>query len=436
MNLLRPFAPRSLAGRAFAMTMLLLAVAQLTMLLLFNVLILRPETNRLAGVMAQNLVATIDTLNALPAADRARAIDHLSQSPYITVWTGAAPPDNSGPPPRAIERVFMRALVKAMGDRTDLFWRTDHRRKLWLHIDIGGSPYWLSVRSPPALGPTGTFALCGLMTFGLALIAAWGLRGRMLRPLDDLRRATETWRLSTDAPLLAEDGPEEIAALSRSFNGMTARLQAAEAERSLILAGISHDVRTPLAKLKLAFEMMKNDDADLHASAGRQIDQIDRILSQFMTFARGFEAEAVQAVDPAELMADMVEMYGAYGAIAAPGPVAAPFPGRKEALRRAVMNLIENAVRYGAAPIEIAIAPGPVFIARDHGPGVQDGKLDTLTDPFVRGDDARQPGQGALPSSGTGLGLAIVDKVARLHGGQLVLRNLPDGFEAVMTLGA
>jgi two-component system osmolarity sensor histidine kinase EnvZ len=156
-----------------------------------------------------------------------------------------------------------------------------------------------------------------------------------------------------------------------------------------------------------------------------------------MTFARGFEAEAVTEVNPRAMIDECLATYGPHGVTATPAAVAAPFKGRPEALRRAFANLIENAVRYGAAPIEIAIEPADErvrFGVRDHGPGVAEDKLAQLADPFFRGDAARQPAPDGLPSSGTGLGLAIAERVARLHGGRLVLANRTDGFEAVLEL--
>ncbi len=428
--------PKSLGGRTWASTVLIMIAAQLITTTLFGTLILRPETERVAGLMAQSVVTTSDTLAALPPAERARAIDRLRTSPYLEIWSGTVPPDDGGPPPRAIERTFMKALAKAMSGQGDLYWRTDHNRKLWIHVQLGGAPYWISVKSPPLLGPTGVFALSGLSMVLLAALAAWLVGRRVLRPLAELQATTETYRPGAGAMALREDGPDEIAAVARSFNRMTQRLARNDAERSLILAGISHDVRTPLAKLKLAFEMMPRTDDELRASAQRQIDSIDRILSQFMTFARGFEAETVGQVVPQRLMDEALATYGDHGVIALSGPVAAPFAGRPEALRRAFANLIENAIRYGAGPIEISItgADHVRLAVRDHGPGVAPDTLDQLADPFFRGDVARQPKASDLPTSGTGLGLAIAERVARLHDSRLVLANRDDGFEASLDI--
>ena len=429
--------PGSLWGQTVALTALIVGLAQILSIVLFTLLVLRPELQRVAGIMAENVASMSETLSEVPEADRQRLIGHMAKSSYIEIWTGERPPDDTGPPPRMLERVFMRALVKAMGDKTDLSWRTDHSRKLWIHVWLGGAPYWISVKSPPLLGPTGLLLAGAASTFGLALLSAALLSNRLLRPLNALRDATERYRLAAPAPPLREDGPLEIADLSRSFNDMTARIAKADADRSLILAGISHDVRTPLAKLKLAFEMMTCDDEALTASAQRQIDRIDAILSQFLMYARGFDTEPVTKVSLPDLFTPVLAEYGPLGVV-----MAAPLPngilhGRPEALHRALINLVENALHYGAAPVELTCRQTPdgwQVRVRDHGRGVPETQIASLTQPFVRGDSARQPlPDPALAPNGTGLGLAMVKQIARLHGGELSLRNLSDGFEAVLT---
>ncbi|MDV6332896.1 ATP-binding protein [Asticcacaulis sp. 201] len=434
-NLWSKLRPDSLWGQTVALTALIVAMAQILSIALFTLLVLRPELQRVAGVMAENVASMSNTLSEVPEADRQRLMTHMVKSSYIELWTGERPPDDTGPPPRLVERVFMRALVKAMGDKTDLSWRTDHSRKLWIHVWLGGSPYWISVKSPPLLGPTGLLLAGAASTFGLALLAAALLSNRLLRPLNALRDATEGYRLAAPVAPLREDGPLEIADLARSFNDMTARLSKAETDRNLILAGISHDVRTPLAKLKLAFEMMACDDETLTASAQRQIDRIDSILSQFLMYARGFEAEPIVKVSLPDLFASVLAEYGKAGVV-----MAAPVPdgtlhGRPEALRRALINLVENALHYGAVPVELTCQRTSSWQirVRDHGHGVPDMQITALTQPFVRGDSARQPAP-ALAPSGTGLGLAMVDQIARLHGGAVTLRNLTDGFEVELAI--
>ena len=421
--------PKTLWGQTLASAVIAMVAAQLISLVLFNVLIVRPERQRVSRAPAESIATLSDAFADATPQQRKNMTDRLRSSGWIDVWRGATPPDDSGPRPRLMERVFMRQLADALHGQTDFYWRTDHQRKLWVHVYLGPEPYWISIKSPPQLRPTGLMLICILVSGALAAIVATAT-ARMLRPLHDLKAAAEGMSLSDLPEPVREDGPDDIAAVSRSFNLMTARLRQADKERALILAGISHDVRTPLAKLKLAFAMMKGDD-DLRKSADRQIDAIDRILSQFLTFARGYEAEAPAMLSARKLREEMSELYANAGVVVVDGPDGR-IPCRPEATRRAVMNLVENAVRYGGRPIELSTvrdASGWTIRVRDHGAGVPPEKLAAIREPFVRGDAARGP-----DALGAGLGLAIADKVARLHGGRLDLQNLSDGFEARLVL--
>jgi two-component system, OmpR family, osmolarity sensor histidine kinase EnvZ len=419
--------PQSLWGQVLATTVIVVALGQILSTLLFTVLVLRPELKRVSKIMAENIAAVSNIAEGASPAERARLISSLSQSSYIEIWPENRPPDSEGPRPRLLERVFMRQLVTALGDKADLNWRTDRQHKLWMRLHVGPDTYWVSIRSIPSLGPSGLVLVSGVISLLLALIVAFGLNGRLFRPLDRLKGAAEGFRLSTLAPKLDETGPREIASLSHSFNLMFERLQQTETDRALILAGISHDLRTPLAKLRLALDMMPHEDEALRSSAHRQVETIDRILGQFMTYARGFDAEAMQAVNTADLLAEAVRDYGDQGVVIRPQSPGVSITTRPEALRRALYNLIENALRYGKAPIEIAweASDGRLeLVVHDHGPGIPEDRMARITEPFVRGNEAR----GA--EGGTGLGLAMVEKIAALHGGTLKLANLPDGFEA------
>jgi two-component system, OmpR family, osmolarity sensor histidine kinase EnvZ len=424
--------PQSLWGQVFAGTVTVIALGQILSTLLFALLVLRPELIRVSKIMAENVAAVTTFVENVEPDERARLIKLLGQSSYIEVWPGSEPPDGLGPRPRLLERVFMRQLVVAMGGKSDLYWRTDRDRKLWLRLHAGNEAYWVSVKSIPTLGPTGLVLASGLVSLGLALCLAYGVNLRLMRPLEVLKGATENFRLSAGAVKLSEDGPREIASLSRSFNLMTERLMQTEADRTMILAGISHDLRTPLAKLRLQLDLMPNTDEALKASAHRQVENIDRILSQFMLYARGFDAEPIRGFDPDALILDLIKDYGDQGVVEINGPSVPAFTGRIEAVRRALGNLIENALNYGSKPVEIAVTAanhGLIFVVRDRGPGVSPDRLSRIIEPFVRGDEAR-----GAERQGTGLGLAMVEKIARLHEGRLELENIEGGFEARLIL--
>jgi two-component system osmolarity sensor histidine kinase EnvZ len=424
--------PRSFAGQTLAVTVAVLLAAQLLTVAFLGLFVLRPQAQRIAAITAQSIAAASDAADIAGATGRAAIIDRLDASDYLDVWTGTTPPPTGGGRPRLLERVFMQALVDAMRDRTDLLWRTDRRQRLWIRVRIGPEYYWVSARSPSALQPLAAVAASAVVTFLLGVAAAFTLQRRLTRPLEALTAAATTYAAGEDAPPVDERGPDEIAALSRSFNAMTARLAANEEDRALLLAGVSHDLRTPLAKLGLAVEMLARGDENLSRGAHAQIAEIDRVLDKFLDFARGFDTEPEIDFDANALVSEIVALRDAEGVIFQhEADVDCRVSGRPEAMRRALVNLTENAVRHGAPPYAVgarATCEGVEIFVRDRGEGVTAESADQMRKAFVRGRQS---------SGGSGLGLAIADRVATMHGGALrLIRIDPVGFEARIVLYA
>ena len=257
----------------------------------------------------------------------------------------------------------------------------------------------------------------GLALLGLALAGAWLIASTLSRPLGAIAAAAgEVGRGRAPAPL-AETGPREIRTVSRAFNRMAGDLAAMERERAMVLAGISHDLRTPLSRLRLALEM-SGADRTAAEGMGEDMEEIDKVIAQFLAFAKG-EDEPQAEGDLDVLLADIAESYGKRER-----PVSfrrgslAPFRFAPLAIRRAVSNLVDNALRYAGGEVEITArreSDRVVVEVLDRGPGVPAGEVERLKRPFTRMDEARSgPG-------GAGLGLAIVDRIARAHGGSLEL---------------
>ncbi|HWA39563.1 MAG TPA: ATP-binding protein [Burkholderiales bacterium] len=214
---------------------------------------------------------------------------------------------------------------------------------------------------------------------------------------------------------------------------MASDLASMERERAMVLAGISHDLRSPLSRLRLALEL-----SDTAREAAQpmiaDIDEIDTVIGQFLDYARG-ESEEKRPYDPGRLLVDLAGHYARLGHKVqlhdAPLPT---FPLAAIGVRRAVSNLVDNALRYAGEPVEIhAEAAGDKVIieVRDRGPGIPPAETERMKRPFTRLDAARtRPG-------GSGLGLAIVERVARAHGGSLdLLPREGGGLVARLTLSA
>ncbi|MGH8688501.1 MAG: ATP-binding protein, partial [Burkholderiales bacterium] len=222
---------------------------------------------------------------------------------------------------------------------------------------------------------------------------------------------------------LAERGPRELATVSAAFNRMASDLAALERERAMVLAGISHDVRTPLSRLRLALEMSGAEPAAAQGMSA-DIEEMDQVVGQFLEFARG-ESEPRTPQDPAMLLAEVAEHYAKLGRrVEVRAALAGEFPFARTALRRAVTNLVDNALRYAGEPVEVEArreADGLVIEVLDRGPGIPEDETERLKRPFTRLEPARS-GRG-----GSGLGLAIVERIARAHGGRLELAARPGG---------
>jgi len=222
-------------------------------------------------------------------------------------------------------------------------------------------------------------------------------------------------------PTLPEAGPTEIAAVNRGFNTMAESLRRMEADRALLLAGVSHDLRTPLARLRLGIEMTTPDEPMRDGMVG-DIEEMDRIIGQFLDFARSDRGASLARADLDVVVAASVERYARAGRPVAfePGRVP-PFMLDETAISRLVSNLVDNALAYGGGNVEVrtSVAGDLARIdVADRGPGIAPAEVARLKQPFTRATEARAREDGA---AGAGLGLAIVDRIAHAHGGRFDL---------------
>ncbi len=428
-------APRSLFGRNLLLIGLLLIVAEFGSALLVRQLVLRPRLDQAAEGLARNVAAVRGGLAALPAEQRAAFVAafnrHSGGSTQALAQAPAAQPALT-----ALERRFIRLVSQRAGAAgTDLIWRQQAGGSLVLRLTLDGTVYWIALPGAlPARGFTGSWMLASAGAALLALVGAFAIQRRLNRPLARVVDASaELVRGGMPTPL-DEDGPLETAALARSFNRLTASLAQAERERALMLAGVSHDLRTPLAKLRLGVEILADrSEPELTASMHRSVEEMDAIVGQFLDFARGDGGEAATEGDVDALAVALAQASADHGRpvelqLGAPPRVRL----RAAALRRCVANLIENAFRHGRAPVTVRTGAdaGSVWIeVADDGSGIAADELETLKQPFRRAHAARSG------APGSGLGLAIVDRLVRAQGGRFELRaNVPRGLQARIVL--
>jgi two-component system osmolarity sensor histidine kinase EnvZ len=321
-------------------------------------------------------------------------------------------------PDDALFELVTKKIKDVLGQQTRFAYARDRVEGFWVSFTIDEDDYWVMLpreRFEPGFGLEWLGGALGLLA--LALAGAWLIASTLSRPLGAIAAAAgEVGRGRAPAPL-AETGPSEMRTVSRAFNRMAGDLAAMERERAMVLAGISHDVRTPLSRLRLALEMSGADRAAAEGM-GADIEEMDKVIAQFLAFARG-EDEALVEDDLNGLVEEIIDGYRKReeDVTFSPGPLPA-LRFAPLAVRRAVTNLIDNALRYAGTAIEVTTrreAGHALVEVRDRGPGVPAGEAERLKRPFTRLDEARSgPG-------GAGLGLAIVDRVARAHGGRLEL---------------
>lgn len=295
---------------------------------------------------------------------------------------------------------------------------------MWVRMQAGAGHWWVGFPLParPASEPEPTRALAwSLALLAALLVAAFVFARYLARPLRDLERAVAgVGRGETPAPL-PEGGPSEIASVNRGFNTMLGNLRQIERDRALLLAGVSHDLRTPLARLRLGVELSRADAATREGMVA-DIEEMDRVIGQFLDFARGEDTAAQDVRDVNALIAPVVERSRKAGHDVRFAPGALPMlTVRPTAIARLAANLVDNALAYGAPPVEVGtrVSDGCIVVdVADRGPGVDPADVARLKQPFTRADAARARADGR---AGAGLGLAIVDRIARLHGGSFDL---------------
>jgi two-component system osmolarity sensor histidine kinase EnvZ len=314
-------------------------------------------------------------------------------------------------------------LREHLGPETEIRF-APRAQMLLVRVVAAGTPYWIGVPVPPRAPAEDmpTRALPWTLTvLALLLVAAFLFARYLARPLRQLASAVARVGRGETPPPLPESGPSEIAAVNRGFNAMTASLRQIEQDRAVLLAGVSHDLRTPLARLRLGVEMSTRDDG-MRTGMVADIEEMDRIIGQFLHFARSDTLSEHDTRDLNAVVRACTERY--IGAGRRVSFVLGPLPDvpiASTAISRLTANLIDNALAYGAPPVEVTTRAADGFAlleVADRGPGIAADQVERLKQPFTRASAARARADGA---AGAGLGLAIVDRIARVHGGRFDL---------------
>jgi len=425
----------SLFWRTFLLLALLIGTSLGATLGIAGLLERAPPEQRLAWEVASVVNLTRSALVSAEPDRRLDLLDQLAREEEVRVLPREPEDriDDSATGPRL--RALQPRLRQLLGTGTRVAGRVNDTDAVWIGFEIDGDDYWLILpreRVERQFGPS--YGVLGLIAAGLSLLGALAMSRLVNRPLADLSRAIASLSRGQAPTPLADQGPTEIAAVNRRFNRLARELAQLDQDRSLALAGISHDIRSPLARLRMEIELA-DVPPEQRGSMAEDIERIDRIVGQFVQYARIAEPPRAERVDVAAALAGIEHAYRAAIdahelALAIDSGDARYWYGDPTDLHRALANLIDNSIRYGRATpdqparIEVVARALPTGIAvevRDHGAGVPDADRERLLQPFTRIDSARSE------RGGSGLGLAIVERLARRYGGTLRLVNAPGG---------
>ncbi|HEY8250687.1 MAG TPA: ATP-binding protein [Burkholderiales bacterium] len=408
----------TLFARSFLLIALLIVTAVLASFQIYRLYEREPRSRELA----QQTVSTVNlTRAALVSADpflRRELLIELNETEGLRVFPATASEKLEPVPDEPLLNLVLRKVRAVTGAETRFAYARDGDEGFLVSFFIDEDEFWVML-------PRERFELefglewlgWGAALLALALAGAWLIASSIARPLAALTRAAARIGRGEAHQPLAEEGARELRSLGAAFNRMARDLESMERERAMVLAGISHDLRTPLSRMRLALEM-SGAEAGAADTIVADIDEIDAIIGQFLDFARGVNEEQSRQ-DLGTMLDEVAEHYTRLGkAVHLKKEEVAPFRFARTAIRRAVSNLVDNALRYAGEPVEIELKKNPgsaVIEVRDRGPGIPAAETERLKRPFTRLDAARSGPAGA------GLGLAIVERVARAHGGALEL---------------
>ena len=368
------------------------------------------------------LAAVVQLLGAAPAVGRPRLFADIARAfPQLDV--GSLPP---GYVPAADEPdgLSLRSLHRRLGSNYRIFSlpHGEDTHKVGIALPDGAMisakllpderqrPFWI--------GPWIVTLLSAAIS--VTLLGLWAARA-LTAPLSSFARAAESFSLNGAAAPLPERGPEEIRSVAKALNRMRERITALIDDRTRMLAAISHDLRTPITRMRLRSEFIEDEGHRRRMLS--DLDQMRSMLESVLSFLRNDrKLEAMTLTDIATTLQLVADQFADVGhKVTYDGPEHAMATVRPDDLTRSVTNLVENSVRFGAiAIIRLKASPDTLTIeVEDDGPGISDARKDVMLEPFVRGDDARNMDEAA----GFGLGLSIARTIVLAHGGRFSLND-------------
>ena len=428
-GLLRHLAPRGMLGRTLLIVLIPLVILQAVALRIFYGSHLDVISRRLAAGLAGDVGIVVELMSRFPAAeDRAWIFREASwRLDLAFAFEEGGRLTQQGPRPASLPLLPLEEdLADALAERVrlpvDADWSSDPRR-IVIRVQLPDGVLHVEANRKRLF--TGTLYLfliwlvgSSVLLFGLAAL----FLKNQVKAIRRLANAAEEFGQGRDSGPIKPEGATEVRQAAAAFNRMRSNIRRFVQQRTDLLAGISHDLRTPLTRLRLGLAMLPKEAVEDAAEMTRDVEEMERMIAAYLAFARGEGQEAARPEDLAALVRDVAARSGADGAVTVEAPEQLRLPLRADAFRRCLGNLLDNARRH-AGRIAVAVrGPGaaqPGFAevtVDDDGPGIPPEAREEAFRPFA-----------SSRAGGTGLGLAIARDIARAHGGDILLEDSPLG---------
>jgi len=427
------FFPKKLLTRLVLLIAALLIISQLVSLKIFDQYEREPRAAALAEEITTIVNFTKASISAAASHKRIQLLTELSTMSDVSIY-----------PANLVELIepipddpFLKLVIKKISRKLPIgtLITVNHYGipGIWVSFEINADPFWVVIPRTIVDRPFPWHWIgWGTIIAILTIITAYATAKRISRPINRLIDAADQVRKGHKVNRLPLDSVDEFAELSVAFNEMTEDLTKINNERRFLLASVSHDIRTPLTRIRIAIEMLPNESEELKKSMEEDMLEINEILNQFLVFARGFTDEPKSPVNLGKLLKDIQTKHTRMGQkfILRKKNIKSDIPKklfidlRPIAFQRCIDNLINNAFHYskGKVMVEATLKEESFTISIiDNGPGIPEDQKVQLLKPFERVDDARGN------DGGSGLGLAIADRIIKAHDGRLELINLKKG---------
>jgi len=436
----------ALFWRTFFLLAILVTASMAAWFISFKLVERKPRAQQMAGQIISMVTITRAALTHSAEDKRRELLLDLARNEGIRIYLLE---ENDAITPQADELLFIelqKLVQEKLGTKTQFAKVVNGEEGFWLSFTIDEDQYWLRLEQDRLPHETGMQILgWASITLVLTLIGAVFISRRINAPLSNLSQAARQLAHGKRPQALPENGPSEVRETNASFNQMIDDLARGESDRAVILAGISHDLRTPLTRLQLELEMAPVDAMTREAMQS-DLSQMDGIIQQFLDYAKPLHESTFNSVNLSALLDKLVSDLQRDASLKMKAQIDSGIfiTGIEIEIQRLVINLVQNAMRYARDPetgllmIDLecryfahATKPSATLRIRDFGPGVPKDEIARLLRPFTRGDIARSQ------ANGSGLGLAIVDRIVKRHGGKIRLQNHPTGgLEVLIRLSA